>query len=196
MICVRPHEEPDGFDEYVRQPGTAWLARNMGSPGRPKSGATYWTWCLGHLQDAFEWRCGYLAIYTPDGTVDHFISIHEDRSKAFEWSNYRYVSPWINSKKQADRGLLDPLEVEDEWFELILPSCQLRLTDRVPPNLREAAARTINRLGLRDHERVVRTRRRWLEAYEGGLATLDLLDINAPMIARAIRANPNYRTLP
>ena len=37
--------------------------------------------------------------FEPVGTVDHFMSCHEDRSKAYEWRNYRYCAAWINSSK-------------------------------------------------------------------------------------------------
>ena len=44
--------------------------------------------------------CAYSAMYESVGTVDHFVSFHEDRSKAYEWGNYRYSAGWVNSSKQ------------------------------------------------------------------------------------------------
>ncbi len=123
------------------------------------------------------------------GTVDHFVSIDEDRTLAYEWSNYRYASGWINSRKQALRSgeVLDPCQIGDDWFELLLPSLQLRVSARCPRGQRALAENTLKALGLRDDERVIRYRREWLVEYERGEIDLDYLARKAPLIARAVQ---------
>lgn len=123
------------------------------------------------------------------GTVDHFVSIKENRGLAYEWSNYRYASGWINSRKQALRSgeVLDPFHVGDDWFELLLPSLQLRVSERCPPKQRALAENTLVALGLRDDERVLRYRREWLVEYERGEIDLDYLARKAPLLARAVQ---------
>ena len=116
-------------------------------------------------------------MYEPVGTVDHFVSCHEDRSRAYEWENYRYCAAWI---------LLDPFDIEDGWFELHLPSLQLRVSETIPEELRDRAEHVLVRLHLRDDERVVRQRSEWYRMYQSGELSRDGLEGKAPLIAAAI----------
>ena len=83
--------------------------------------------------------------------------------------------------------MLDPHEVEDGWFEIELPSLQLRLTDRVPAELRAKAEFTLRRLHLGDDERIVRQRSEWYRMYLDGELNLDGLRKKAPLIAQAVK---------
>ena len=184
MICFEPVPEPADFDQKARTPGNAWLAANPGS-GRPKD---YWTYFKGELADGFRDLCAYSAMYEPVGTVDHFVSCHEDRSRSYDWENYRYCSAWINSSKgNVPAGeLLDPFEIGTGWFEIHLPSLQLRVSDTIPEEFRNRAEYVLNRLHLRDDERVMRQRRAWYSAFQDGKITRDGLQDMAPLIAAAI----------
>lgn len=176
-------DPPDGFDKRCRQRGLDWLAQNP-SPARPRD---FWSPFKPQLADAFECLCGYSCMYEPVGTVDHYLSCHEHRERAYEWSNFRFASQWINSsKKSADDTVLDPFEVEDDWFEILLPSLQLVVTDRVPPEHRARVEYTLHRLHLRDDERVIRQRAEWYRMYTEGEINLEGLQKKAPLIARAV----------
>jgi hypothetical protein len=63
-------------------------------------------------------------------------------------------------KQTADDAVLAPYEVEDGWFEIILPSLQLRITSQMRPGIDRAEA-TLSRLRLRDGERLARWRQSW-----------------------------------
>jgi hypothetical protein len=177
--------EPPEFDQKVRQRGNVWLAKN---PEPRKRLPDYWSVFKSYLADGFGNLCGYSAMYEPVGTVDHYLSRKHYRHLAYEWSNYRFASGWINSsKKEIDVQVLDPFEVQDDWFEIILPSLQLVLTDAVPPQECQRAEFTLERLHLRDDERVIRQRQQWYQLYLDGDLTLEGLEKKAPLIARAIR---------
>ncbi|NCR63451.1 MAG: hypothetical protein GPJ26_15360 [Microcystis aeruginosa LG11-05] len=119
-----PIPEPTEFDQKCRQKGNTWLAENPAAK-RPRD---YWSLFRADLAKGFNNLCGYSVMYDPTATVDHFLSFHNYRHLSYEWSNYRYVANWINSSKQnLDDRLLDPFEVEDNWFEILLPSLQLVL---------------------------------------------------------------------
>ena len=79
-------------------------------------------------------------------------------------------------------------EVGADWFEVILLSLQLRVTDAVPAAHRAKAEFTLNRLKLRDGERVIRWRRSWYRMYTSGQRTLDGLRGVAPLLAAAVEA--------
>jgi hypothetical protein len=184
MIPVpNPIPEPEGFDRKCRRCGQDWLSRNP--VDRPKN---YWSPFISRLADGFRDRCAFGGIYISEGTVDHFVSCDEDRTLAYEWSNYRFVSGRINSKKSKCPSslLLDPFEVQPGWFRIILPSLQLQLTETVPPEARERAEYTLERLGLRDDESIIRYRRMWLQLYEEG-TPIESIESRAPLIAEAIR---------
>jgi hypothetical protein len=185
MICFEPAGKPEGFVERVEQRGAKWLAEHAGA-ARP---ADYWSEFKAALADAFNGLCAYSVLFEPVGTVDHFVSVDEDRTKASEWLNYRYASAWINSSKQSLRSnqILDPFTIGEGWFEIILPSLQLVTTERVPADYRERAEHVLTRLRLRDDERVLRQRREWYRMYQEGELTLQGLAKKAPLIAAAVR---------
>jgi hypothetical protein len=121
------------------------------------------------------------------GSVDHYLSWKRYPQRAYDWDNYRFVAGWINSSKRTlDDDVLDPFQVEDDWFEIILPSLQLVLTDAVPPQHRDRAELTLKRLHLRDGEQVIELRQELYQRYQEGKLPLPLLREWAPLIARAV----------
>lgn len=177
--------EPAHFEARVRQRGQRWLAAHT-------SGVLpdYWQEVRLELAEAFHRRCGYSALYIgAGGQVDHFTPRHESRAGAYEWTNFRYCTGFINSSKQAlETGrVLDPCQVEDGWFELRIPDLQVFVTERCPAELRERAEFTLDRLRLRDDERLLRARAEWWTAYQRGDISLEFLERMDPLLARAIR---------
>lgn len=190
MIRVAPTPPPEGFDERCRDRGLAWLEAHPSAltEGRPHP---YWQEFLPQLRRAFGERCGYLGLYIASGTVDHFRAWKgvDGAALAYAWDNYRYADFTINSAKKPawDGQLLYPFEVEDDWFEVLLPSCQMRLVeDNIPPALRARARFTLDKLRLATHEDWVRLRSEWLQLYEAGDLSLEGLRRVAPQVARAV----------
>lgn len=192
MIPVKRVDEPPEFEQRTRAPGREWLqAKDYLHRRRPQD---YWSWCSEPLSEAFHERCGWLAMYIADGHVEHFVSWneckHDQPELAYEWSNYRYILPRLNSRKQHRAGLLDPFEVGPGWFRVALPSLLLMCTERIPPALRARAQQTIDALGLvgRGDDRVRRLRRRWLQRYRDNHLSLAGLSTVAPLVGDAVAA--------
>jgi hypothetical protein len=188
MIPVHPRQPPQRFDETVGQPGQAWLDKHP--RGAPPG---LWRKVQPALADAYDRRCAYSTkCLDYDGEVDHFVSIAEDRRRAYDWNNYRYCDPRINKLKRNSPAarMLDPFDVQDDWFELSDPDLLLHVTDRCPPELRQRAEYTIDKLKLRDGESAVKGRRIWVERFEAGRAPLDLVEEMAPLVARMLRRRP------
>lgn len=186
MLKFNPSPEPEDFDKKVRQPGNDWLAKNTDKK-RPRD---YWKEFKSDLADGFNNLCGYSVMYEPVGTVEHFLSCENHRHLAYEWSNYRFASGWINSSKGTlDNKIFDPFEVEDDWFEILLPSLQLVITDKVPPDKLEKAEFTLKRLRLQNGSQVMRQRQVWYNLYCDGSIDLEGLEKMAPLIARALKNN-------
>lgn len=185
MIPVRRVIEPAEFDIRARKRGREWLKQNAASSKRLPD---YWSEFTPALANGFHNLCGYAAMLDPTGgTVDHYLSTKNHRQLAYEWRNYRFASAVLNaSKKDADDLILDPYEVKDGWFEILLPSLIMQATKAVPAKLRRKAEYTLDRLQLRSGERVIRWRQSWYNSYMHGELNLDGLRRYAPLIAAAI----------
>ncbi|MBN2495254.1 MAG: hypothetical protein JXR96_11725 [Deltaproteobacteria bacterium] len=170
MMRFEPVLEPPDFDARARRPGKQWLESHPDKK-RPRD---LWTPFKPALASGFGQLCGYSAIYEPIGVVDHYMSVSRHRHLAYEWSNYRFASDRINKIKKDADDVLDPFEVDDAWFEILLPSLQLVLTDAVPEDVRPRAEYTLHRLRLRDDESMIRLRREWYRMYQDEELTLDL----------------------
>ena len=191
MIRVRPRREPKDFDERCRERGRRWLAEHPDYEGAPSD---YWVEFEPQLREAFKGLCGYCAMWVGmKGEIDHFVPVSISKSEgkdhlAYEWRNLRYCAGTMNQRKHAAR-VLDPFEVKDDWFRILLPSLQLVLTDKVPRKIRPLAEFTLEQLGLRDQEVVIRYRGEWFREYRLGRLELDQLRSFAPLLARAIEAD-------
>lgn len=185
MIAVtNPINEPTTFDANCRQRGAVWLAANPGSESFP----SYWREFQPDLALGFGQRCGWWAMRIADGAVDHFHSKTGHRHSAYEWSNYRYIAPSVNSSKRVvDDLVLDPFEVQPGWFEVQLPGMQLVRTAALPPQLRDKADFTLQRLHLGNGPKVRRIRRLYYEDYKSGRLTFAGLSDFAPLLADAVQ---------
>lgn len=184
MIPVAKVKKPKRFDAEVQTPGNQWLKANPHAK-RPKA---LWGPYTKDLSDGFANLCGYAAMHDPTGgTVDHYLSFKNHPDKAYAWDNYRFASGTLNSSKRTlDDTVLDPYEVGADWFEIELPSLQMRVTDSVPPSHRAKAEFTLKKLKLRDGERVIRWRQSWYQLYLAGELNLEGLRKMAPLIAQAV----------
>jgi hypothetical protein len=176
VIRVTVVLEPDGFEDE-RERGEAHMRAH---PTRKP--IDIWSQFRSHLARGFEHRCGYTAMRTFDGQVDHYRCQKDYRHLTYEWSNYSYCSSAINCRK-GSRDVLDPYEVENRWFEILYPSLQMVLTGAVPAHERERAGRTLACLGLCNDEFIIRQRAEWLEMYERGELSLVGLRRVAPLLA-------------
>ncbi len=196
--------EPVLFDENCRQPGAAWLENNPGKD--PHAVSHWWSQFRPDLARHFSHRCGWLGTtIVPAGDVDHWLSCGNrsggtspNRHLAFEWSNFRYAAPVINSLKGSlDNQILDPCEIEDGWFEVLLPSFQLVPGDRLPVSSRQRAEFTLAKLQLGQY-RARFTRWHWYCIHwNNGQPDLSALQRDAPLVAAAIeKARLEGRPLP
>ncbi|MBP9203714.1 MAG: hypothetical protein KBG28_07115 [Kofleriaceae bacterium] len=182
MIPVAKVARPSGYAN-IKAGGDNWLRANPKAK-RPKD---LWSPFLPELAEGFAHLCGYAAMLDPTGgTVDHYLSWKNRPDLAYEWSNFRFVSHILNSsKKTADATVLDPYLVKSGWFEVILPSLQMRVTSKVPAAFKAIAEFTLKRLKLGDGEKVIRWRRHYYARYEAGQLALDGLRVFAPLVAEA-----------
>lgn len=188
---ARPNR-PRGWQTHVLKKGCDWLnepGTNNRDADRPED---YWRDFREEIRRAFGYICCYTAVYVANGEADHYIPWAEVRGTrrahiAYQWDNIRYADGWINRSKGSNR-LPDPFEVQDDWFELHLPSLELRATGRHPAHLQSAVDALMQRVC--DDERVMVTRRHYYRQYKEGRRTIEGVDEDAPLLGRALRANP------
>jgi hypothetical protein len=186
MTPVARPPEPPNFHARCRLRGQQWLAAHP--PGSNAPLPNYWRGFVMELGAGFHHRCGYLAMLDLAGTVDHFRSTKYQRHLAYEWTNYRYATGWLNSSKQTiDAAVLDPFQVREEWFEIDLASLHLKLTPAIPKRLVDRAALTIKRLQLDRGRRTIGMREYYYHKYQNGDFPLDYLEQVAPLISTAVR---------
>lgn len=202
--------QPGLFERNCRTPGNAWLTAYPEKDPHKKS--KWWSQFQPDLARHFSYRCGWLATSIEmEGIVEHYLSCgnrkdgHKrtipspHRHLAFEWTNYRYASGVVNSRKgNYDDAVLDPCEIESGWFEVTLHGFQLLMTDAIPVGLKAKAEFTLKKLELRNGYHARNARWRWYERYwNNGAPLLDLLEKDAPLVAAAVRtAQSNGEELP
>jgi len=183
MIPVsNPIRKPRNFTRDCETHGNTWEQANPTSEKFPP----LWQRYQRQLAVGFQDRCGWWAMRIADGAVDHYLSKKHHRSRAYDWSNYRYISPSVNSsKRNQDDNVLDPFDIKPGWFEVQLPSMLLRRTSSVPPAFQAKADFTIKKLRLVSGHKVRRNRRGWYEDYKNGLP-MAFLQKYAPLVAEAV----------
>lgn len=155
MIRVAMADKPLDFDELVANPGQIVLWELAGDPRAPKRTgpkrkqlAELWTKALPAMRTLYERRCAYLALHIHRGTgrdsVDHFLPKQDPRyrDRAYAWDNYRYASLDVNRVKDV-LEVLDPFEVQDDWFGLALDTFKVEARVPIPPERKSAWDNTL-----------------------------------------------------
>lgn len=193
MRHVDPPEAPQGWQEHVGNAGCKWLSEPGTTNRSAERPSPLWLKYRDEIGEAFDLICCYTVVFVANGHADHFIPWEEVKGTerahlAFEWSNIRYSDGWINQSKGSNK-LPDPFLVRDDWFELKLPSLELHPTGNHPPDQDRAVKYLLQR--VQKDPRVMKTRRAYFLQYKQGIRTIELVDREAPLLGRALRANPN-----
>lgn len=208
MIRVELAAEPLDFDAKVRQPGLRAIAELAGEPGlpkrkgRPRQGVansreqipadkfpSYWTRALPELRTAYGHICSYVCVYiepvTGAASVDHMLAKSLSWQETYEWRNYRLACSLMNSRKNDYRDVLDPFEIDDDWFHLELVGYQVIPRADLDPAIKSRVQATIKRLKLNDRDCLV-LREDYATDYFQGDISLGYLRRRAPFLAREI----------
>lgn len=216
MIRVIPAPPPSNFDTRVRQRGLDAIAELAGDkPSRPRRGPKrkqvasrredippeafppFWREVLPEMLESYHRLCAYLALYieqaTGSPTVDHVIPKSKAWDRVYEWSNYRLACALVNSRKGDVDAVLDPFEVEDDWFELEFVDCQVKPRTGLSVEIAEKVQDTIDKLGLSEPE-CCAARREYVEAYLGQQPIpFSYVERRAPFVARELRRQKMLR---
>lgn len=213
MIRVELAQEPVEFDTKVRQPGLRAIAEMVGEPNLAKRRGrkreviadsrdaipadkfpAYWTEALPELLDAYGRVCAYMSFYiervTGAASVDHMLPKSVSWNEVYEWRNYRLACSLMNSRKNDYRDVLDPFEIEDDWFRIELVGYQIIPTNNLPEEVEQRVQATIDRLKLNDYE-CLKLREAYATAYRQGDISQHFLRQRAPFLAREMERAGN-----
>lgn len=206
MIPVRLAAEPVSFHEAVRVPGQRAIAEMVGeTPPRragtrhkkiadrrddipPEKFPPYWTEALDDLLELYNQVCAYCCFrihpVTGSRTVDHFAAKSRRWDRVYEWNNYRLACSLLNARKKAFQDVLDPVMIDDGWFQLELVGFQVIPNPLVHPMTCDVIEATINRLGLNDFREYCAED---AELYWSREISLSVLTRESPYVARELR---------
>lgn len=208
MIRVELAAEPQDFDTKVTQPGLRAIAELAGEPGLPKRKGRprqaiansreqipadkfppYWTEALPELRTAYGHICCYVSVYiepvTGAASVDHMLPKSRSWREAYEWRNYRLACSLMNSRKNDYLDVLDPFEIDDDWFHLELVGYQVIPRADLDPGVKQRVQATIDRLKLNDRD-CLTVREDYATNYFLGEISHAYLCRRAPFLAREI----------
>lgn len=215
MIRVTPAVEPQAFDAVVRQPGLRAISEMVGEPAdSPRRGGRrfkkvadersaipadsfppYWTEILDDLMEAYHHVCAYSCFrihrVTGSRSADHMVAKSRAWDRVYEWTNYRLACSRLNSRKNDFEDVLDPFEIQDEWFELEFVGFQVKPGKGLDEATRARVLTTIQRLGLNDYH-FRRERERDVLRYEAGVPYHVLVD-ESPFVARELKRQNRLR---
>ncbi|MFV8749194.1 hypothetical protein ACNOYE_01450 [Nannocystaceae bacterium ST9] len=122
---------------------------------------------------------------TGANSVDHCLPKSSKIELAYEWSNYRFACARMNSRKGIVEHVLDPFEIDDDWFQLEIHGFQVRPNPKLPAATRAQVQATISQLGLNDS--LCRARReRDTKNFLDELVSFELLERESPFVAREL----------
>lgn len=187
MIGVLPQPEYPGFDVAVRQPGAAFLASCPAPTSEQFRRKNFWSRAAAQLHAAYSGVCAYTAMYLPQqGSVDHFLPKTTHPDLAYEWSNFRLASGRVNSSKGNLTDILDPFEVQNEWFFMVIPACLLKPNPDLDAQVRSRIAGAINSLRLNQDDSYVQERCNILMDYARGDVSMNFLERRYPFLAKEV----------
>jgi hypothetical protein len=159
MIRIVPRSEPRDFNAKVRVQGLSFLDVQGIVEGQIVPDdfpwKRLWVNALEDLYDDYGGICAYmgmhLELWQGGVTVDHFLCKQHHPRLAYEWSNFRLAATRFNSRKGTFNDVLDPFEIQNGWFEIVLATGKVRANPTLDRTIISRINTTIKRLGLNDY---------------------------------------------
>lgn len=187
MIRVTLAPEYPDFDVEVRTPGAIFLGEFSNPTSEQFKRKNFWSRAARELHAAYSGICAYTAMYLPEqGTVDHFLPKSSHPHLAYEWGNYRLAGGRVNNSKANQANIIDPFEVENDWFYMDIPACLLRPNPTLDKPLRNRISSTINSLRLNSDDNYVQERCNILIEYARGDISANFLTRRYPFLSKEV----------
>lgn len=189
MIKVRLAVEPKNFVELVQKPGKKFIATNPEPTQKQWKQNNYWVRIAKDIHRTYSGVCAYYCQYIPkvtgSKTIEHFKPKSKHPNQAYIWSNYRLVCGMMNGRKGNNEDVLDPFDIEDDWFIINFNTYMVEPSELVDTQTKSRIDKTIRRLNLNDDE-CVEGRMEALERF-ADRGDIKYLDFWVPFIAKELR---------
>lgn len=187
MIQVTLQAEYPEFNSRVRLRGQRFLARTPNPTSAQFKRHNYWSNAKDNLHAAYNGCCAYTSKYLVlTGSVDHFLPKSTHPHLAYEWDNYRLVRQQINSRKGSSQNITDPFQIQNGWYVLDMPSCLIRPSTTLAPQIISKINSTINILQLNSDDKLVQERCDLLVALADKEITLAYLGRTYPFLSNEV----------
>lgn len=187
MIRVALAPEYPNFNAEVRLPGAAFLTECPNPTSEQFKKKNFWNRAAKELHAAYSGICAYTAMYLPEqGSVDHFRAKSTFPLLAYEWANFRLASGRVNNSKGNQAEIIDPFEVEDDWFYLDIPACLLKPNPTLDKPTRNRINGTINSLRLNQDDNYVQERCNILIEFARSDISENFLSRRYPFLAKEV----------
>ncbi len=139
---------------------------------------------------AYESICAFscfrIHAITGSASVDHMAPKSRRWDKVYAWENYRLACSRMNARKLNFEDLLDPFDVQNDWFYLELVGFSLYANPVLSQPLIAKIELAIDRLRLNDLD--FRERRASdAEDYWNKAITFAVLQRESPLVARELK---------
>jgi hypothetical protein len=142
--------------ERYPEPPIAEVIRQKGANRKAGTFPAYWRDAVPELEQAANFRCAYLAHFTPKGEVDHFLPKDQFPELAYEWSNFRYSDGSFNNLKGI-KIILDPFEIKPGWLVLNPGTFEFLIGPELPDDI-DIQRRADETIKILNHPSYVRAR--------------------------------------
>lgn len=187
MIRVASAQEYANFDTEVRAPGKMFLATCPTPTSEQFRKKNFWNKAGKELHAAYSGICAYTAMYLPEqGSIDHFLPKSNYPHLAYEWTNFRLAGGRVNNSKGNQLDIIDPFQVENDWFCMDIPACLLKPNPALEKSLRNKIAGTINSLRLNQDDNHVQERCNILIEYAREDISKNFLQRRYPFLAKEV----------
>jgi hypothetical protein len=135
-------------------------------------------------QRVCAYSCFRIHPVTGSCSVDHFAAKSRRWNRVYEWNNYRLACSQLNARKKDFDDVLDPIQIDDGWFQLELVGFQILPNPHLHPITRDEIQKTIDRLGLDDFRQ---DRAEDAERYWSKDISFFILSNESPFVANELR---------
>jgi uncharacterized protein (TIGR02646 family) len=159
MMRIPSVAAPPNYKLRVLDPGMAFLAGTPNPTNAEFRVNSYWSRVHGYMYEEYRGVCAYCASWMPrgdgtstaiDSTVDHFIPKSIYPALAYEWVNLRVSRRGLNENKGQSLSVMDPMFINNDWFELDFLTCRIKPSPAVHEIARIRIKETLNILRLND----------------------------------------------
>jgi hypothetical protein len=138
MMKITIPPPPQNFQNRVSVPGEAFLKINPSPKASEWRRHSHWTQVHTELYESYHGICNYCSSWSPRSlegvpqnndwqtSIDHYKPKSKYPRDAYKWENFRLCRRRLNNLKKDYTDIIDPTEIENDWFWIDFTSFLLK----------------------------------------------------------------------